>query len=172
MIQNPLALISAWMYTVPTEGGSMSQTCFLIKLFLFATLTILLVLSLAHAHRSGCHRWHSCPSDSGSYICGDLGYCSQCPDNAYCQGGQSRQSDADTSSTPSPIRDDVREAQRMLNALGYEAGAVDGIYGAQTRQAIEKFNRDDKAYNTLPVVNKRLLSRLRAYVELRELQRR
>jgi hypothetical protein len=29
---------------------------------------------VADAHRSGCHRWHSCPSDSGSYVCGDLGY--------------------------------------------------------------------------------------------------
>jgi endonuclease YncB( thermonuclease family) len=31
------------------------------------------------AHRDGCHRWHSCPSDSGSYTCGDLGYYSECP---------------------------------------------------------------------------------------------
>lgn len=31
------------------------------------------------AHRSGCHRYHSCPSDTGSYVCGDLGYDSQCP---------------------------------------------------------------------------------------------
>ncbi len=38
----------------------------------------------AEAHRSGCHRWHSCPSDRGTYICGDLGYCSGCPDNQYC----------------------------------------------------------------------------------------
>lgn len=28
----------------------------------------------AQAHRDGCHRWHSCPSDSGSYVCGDAGY--------------------------------------------------------------------------------------------------
>jgi hypothetical protein len=28
----------------------------------------------ASAHRSGCHRWHTCPSDTGSYVCGDLGY--------------------------------------------------------------------------------------------------
>ena len=28
----------------------------------------------AQAHRSGCHRWHSCPSDRGTYTCGDLGY--------------------------------------------------------------------------------------------------
>ncbi len=43
-----------------------------------------LLVSPALAHRSGCHRWHSCPSDRGTYICGDLGYCSECPDNQYC----------------------------------------------------------------------------------------
>jgi Excalibur calcium-binding domain len=37
-----------------------------------------LLVSLASAHQSGCHRWHSCPSDTGSYVCGDLGYDSQC----------------------------------------------------------------------------------------------
>jgi hypothetical protein len=42
------------------------------------------------AHQSGCHRWHSCPSDTGSYVCGDLGYCSGCPDNQYCLGRQPR----------------------------------------------------------------------------------
>lgn len=26
------------------------------------------------AHRSGCHTLHTCPSDSDTYICGDLGY--------------------------------------------------------------------------------------------------
>ncbi len=32
------------------------------------------VLGLAThlAHQHGCHRWHTCPSDSGSYICGDI----------------------------------------------------------------------------------------------------
>lgn len=29
---------------------------------------------VALAHRSGCHNLHTCPSDTGSYICGDLGY--------------------------------------------------------------------------------------------------
>ena len=32
----------------------------------------------ADAHQDGCHRWHSCPSDSGSYVCGDSGYTSEC----------------------------------------------------------------------------------------------
>jgi hypothetical protein len=34
---------------------------------------------VAEAHRNGCHRWHSCPSDTGSYVCGDLGYYTYCP---------------------------------------------------------------------------------------------
>lgn len=34
----------------------------------------LVVPNSGEAHRSGCHRWHSCPSDSGSYTCGDAGY--------------------------------------------------------------------------------------------------
>lgn len=37
----------------------------------------------ASAHRDGCHRWHSCPSDSGSYTCGDLGYYSECGGSTY-----------------------------------------------------------------------------------------
>ena len=35
------------------------------------------------AHVDGCHRWHSCPSDDGSYVCGDRGHCTQCPDNEF-----------------------------------------------------------------------------------------
>ncbi|MFF0437052.1 hypothetical protein ACFYU9_33130 [Streptomyces sp. NPDC004327] len=32
----------------------------------------------AAAHRDGCHRWHSCPSDTGSYVCGDTGHFNEC----------------------------------------------------------------------------------------------
>jgi hypothetical protein len=35
--------------------------------------------NVVSAHQSGCHRYHSCPSDTGSYVCGDLGNDSQCP---------------------------------------------------------------------------------------------
>lgn len=38
-------------------------------------------LTPGYAHSSGCHRWHSCPSDSGSYVCGDLGYYTYCPNS-------------------------------------------------------------------------------------------
>lgn len=35
------------------------------------------------AHQDPCHRFHSCPSDHGTYVCGDKGRCDQCPDNYY-----------------------------------------------------------------------------------------
>jgi hypothetical protein len=37
-------------------------------------LIALCVPHRAFAHRSGCHNLHTCPSDTGSYTCGDLGY--------------------------------------------------------------------------------------------------
>jgi len=37
-------------------------------------LSLLLLPGTASAHRSGCHTLHTCPSDSESYVCGDLGY--------------------------------------------------------------------------------------------------
>ena len=46
---------------------------------IFISFTIfpnLLTESLAHI--DGCHRWHSCPSDDGSYICGDTGHDDEC----------------------------------------------------------------------------------------------
>lgn len=44
-------------------------------------LVVFIILSPVYvlAHRSGCHRWHSCPSDSGSYVCGDAGHPCQYP---------------------------------------------------------------------------------------------
>lgn len=52
--------------------------------YIFVTvIALIMVLAstvspVVNAHRDGCHRWHSCPSDNGSYICGDLGYFDQC----------------------------------------------------------------------------------------------
>jgi hypothetical protein len=50
--------------------------------FFAAALASLTGPQTATAHRDGCHRWHSCPSDTGSYVCGDLGYTSECPSTA------------------------------------------------------------------------------------------
>lgn len=53
----------------------------------------------ALAHRDGCHRWHSCPSDTGSYTCGNTGYCLECPDNNYCKAGQPISFSSDSSNS-------------------------------------------------------------------------
>ena len=58
---------------------------------LVAVALLAAAATYAFAHRSGCHRWHSCPSDTGSYACGDIGHCSACPDNQYCLAGTPRQ---------------------------------------------------------------------------------
>ncbi len=50
----------------------------LILLPLILTL-FFFVPQISYEHQDGCHRWHSCPSDSGSYVCGDLGYDAECP---------------------------------------------------------------------------------------------
>jgi len=35
--------------------------------------------------------------------------------------------------------DGTREAQKLLNKLGYNVGTVDGIYGKKTERALEEF---------------------------------
>lgn len=49
-----------------------------LAVFSAALLYLPAVHSAPLEHRNGCHRWHSCPSDTGSYVCGDLGYYDQC----------------------------------------------------------------------------------------------
>lgn len=51
-------------------------------------------VSLVAAHRSACHRDHSCPADADAYVCGDLGVCTACPDNQYCVQRKSRRAAA------------------------------------------------------------------------------
>lgn len=58
-----------------------------IKFIIFIGGLSLAIPLIGFAHQSGCHRWHSCPSDSGSYVCGDLGY--PCQYDTYSSGGSS-----------------------------------------------------------------------------------
>ena len=53
-------------------------------------LVLCLWLNAASAHQDPCHRLHSCPSDYGTYVCGDKGHCNQCPDNHLCLAGKPR----------------------------------------------------------------------------------
>jgi hypothetical protein len=50
------------------------------------------------AYRDGCHRWHSYPSDDGSYVCGDLGHDDE--------GGDSEEDDTDDEEDAEAANDD------------------------------------------------------------------
>lgn len=59
----------------------MKNYIFLLAIITSVSFVVILSEQDSFAHRDGCHRWHSCPSDSGSYTCGDLGYSTYCPTN-------------------------------------------------------------------------------------------
>lgn len=53
--------------------------------------------------------------------------------------------------TPTTLRrgsrgDDVKKLQETLNAMGYDCGAADGIFGVKTEAAVRKFQQE----NVLP----------------------
>ena len=66
---------------------------------LLACAALGVIASSAAAHQDGCHRWHSCPSDTGSYVCGDLGY------YTYCGYGPTTTTPTTTTPTPTTTTD-------------------------------------------------------------------
>lgn len=88
---------------------------------LVGTAIFVLFLSFsADAHLSGCHRWHSCPSDRGTYTCGDKGSCSACPDNRFCLAGQPR-------SHSEPPRPKAEQSPEVVQEFsGKVVGVADG----------------------------------------------
>ena len=90
---------------------------------LWLVLSFLCGMLTAYANRSGCHRWHSCPPDRGTYTCGDLGYCSQCPDNQYCIAGRPRSA---ATRPPAPTTDSSHAVVLEFN------GKVVGVTDADT----------------------------------------
>jgi uncharacterized protein YgiM (DUF1202 family) len=60
------------------------------------------------AHRDGCHRWHTCPSDTGSYRCGDLGHpCQGSSTGSPGNTGNNSPSSRSTSPTVSYVNTDA-----------------------------------------------------------------
>jgi hypothetical protein len=110
-----------------------------------------------------CHRLHSCPSDHGSYTCGDLWRCDQCPDNQYCLTDKPRlgPSPTRTPAQPAPVPsvpttpsavtvcftpggnctdtivNALRNAKRMILGQGYslEFISIYDILGLQRKEA-------------------------------------
>lgn len=115
-------------------------------------IVVLATTQSATAHRSGCHRWHSCPSDTGSYVCGDLGYSNYCPRGTTPTTTQpkARTPAIQPSVTTQPRqpapsntklieKSSVAVAQNLLALLGYSPGPADGVIGPRTRAAIKLF---------------------------------
>lgn len=54
----------------------------------------------------------------------------------------------------------VKQLQRALNAANFKVGAVDGIYGPKTEDAVRRFQKVHDAYNVDGIYGKRTRSRL------------
>ena len=115
-------------------------------------IVVLAATQSATAHRSGCHRWHSCPSDTGSYVCGDTGYSNYCPRKTAPVTKQLKPRTPTVRSSvttqprqPAPSNTNLTEkssvavAQNLLALLGYSPGPADGVIGPRTRAAIKLF---------------------------------
>ena len=101
-----------------------------ITVIVLATMVVsfsALPTTLVQAHQNGCHRWHSCPSDTGSYVCGDLGYDNYCGGETYYeepdyqgQGSEKGAEHADGDRTSI-----VSMATNQGDTAGYEDGRAD-----------------------------------------------
>ena len=105
-------------------------------LILLGTGALLLagVVVEAGAHVDGCHRWHSCPSDDGGYVCGDRGHCNECADNQYCVLGRPRGAASTATRPPRPTRTaEPTEVPRLTRTAEVPAAGRSGDSGAPAR---------------------------------------
>ena len=99
-------------------------------------LISVLIFPLPGDAKSLCERMHSCPSKDGSFVCGDTGRCSKCPDNPFCQGGKSiKQLD------PKPAPPAVKSKKKVKEKVGdFTSG----------KKPFETIPVDEKPSNTYP----------------------
>jgi hypothetical protein len=106
----------------------------------------------SHAPRDPCHQRHACPSDHGTYICGDLGHCEQCPDNPFCLAGKPR---AGSQSSVTPPQSSVPQAQMVKvkrvidgDTLKLDTGEDVRLIGVDTpetkhpKKPVERFGKE------------------------------
>lgn len=87
-----------------------------------------------------------------------------------CNAGEARRSSS-ASGGAAAASEDVREAQRLLNQLGYDVGPPDGVMGARTRAALRQFQTDQRL-GADGVPGPATLSRLRSEARRRQRNRR
>jgi micrococcal nuclease len=129
-------------------------------------LVLVLILSWTgiEAHRDPCHRNHSCPSDHGTYICGDRGRCDQCPDNEFCLAGKARTSAPQTSrpAIPAPAQPQNAIVARVIDGdtLQLSTGEEVRLIGVDTpetkhpRKPVQAFGKRASTFTTQMVKGK------------------
>jgi len=138
-----------------------NKKLYLISIFLLFIFLSSLETQKLEAHRSGCHRWHSCPSDSGSYTCGDAGHPCQYPTYPASGGVIYPPSGYYKDCYNCPLKkvpsatissniynylnkgtesNEVKKLQLKLIKDGvYKESIVSGYYGSLTEEAVKKF---------------------------------
>jgi micrococcal nuclease len=122
--------------------------------------------AMVTAHQDPCHRRHSCPSDHGTYVCGDLGRCEQCPDNQYCLAGQPRAAAQPSPHAPQPSERPGTTAlvKRAIDGdtLELTSGEKVRLIGVDTpetkdpRKPVQYFGKEATAFTQRVVEGKRV----------------
>ena len=120
----------------------------------------------ASSHRRGCNRLYSCLLDRGTYVCGDQGYCSQCPDNQYCLNRNPRRvSERDRPTKAQPTKKaELRLVTRVVDGDTRIVGAreIVRLIGVDTpetkhpKKPVEYFGKEATAFTRKVVRGKRV----------------
>jgi hypothetical protein len=129
----------------------------LFRLLFVSLVVFVLIPTGASAHRSGCHRWHSCPSDTGSYVCGDTGHTSQCSEQKGNRAGDPPIVDEKTYDIMWPSIKTFWEKQGGLPIFGYAKSLVhvdvrskpSYLYIVFERARLESHSENLPPYNVL-----------------------
>jgi hypothetical protein len=122
----------------------------LYALILFSVIAMMFFVPLLSsdisAHRSGCHRWHSCPSDSGSYGCGNLGY--ECKYSSSPSNSSSTTTGIEKESRGTNILSDPnRPSDATSNAIGEAMLEANKLIAAASNSALNATNATGSAMN-------------------------
>lgn len=121
---------------------------------------ILMIGAPALAHRDGCHRQHSCPSDSGTYVCGDTGNFSQC---GYGPGGKpGRSSSGSSSSSSAPPADLTAPDDPQVGEVSTRGGEVAVQVSAERGSRIDVVDETSTAVASVRATGEAQTVRFRA----------
>ncbi len=114
---------------------------------IFACLFLFFLLSPPPAYSQLCQRMHSCPPTDGSYVCGDKGFCSKCPDNQFCKGGDSLKKQKPTSPPAPAIKVQTKKGSALV-PLSSTASREKAQKKRRDWKPFPSFKNDEKSSDT------------------------